>query len=133
MTGPGSGTDVCPNGHVLTTDQVIIRNGHKVCPICEAQAQAWAPALPARQPVYWTRQALRIPLIIVAVALVAEAASSASGISTAASYLSNHLPGSTAQLISAIFDTLCQVGLAAGAAWIAYLVGQDPPPPNSPS
>lgn len=126
----GPGTDVCPNGHVLAADQVIIRNGQKVCPICEQQASAWA--LPPRRPVFWTRQALRIPLILIAAAFVAEGIASAFGISTAASYLNHQLPGSTSQLLSSIFDTICQFALAAGAGWIAYLVGQESPPGQTP-
>ena len=128
--GPG-GTDVCPNGHVVPVEQIAIRNGHKVCPVCEAQARAWsAPA--ARPPLRWSRQILRVPLAVVAAAFFVGALSSAFDIATAASYVSNHLPGSGSSVASAIFNLVSELGLAVGAAWAAYLVGlDDESPPTS--
>lgn len=127
-----SGTDVCPNGHVLGVDQVIIRDGHKVCPVCEQQAHVWTPPPAPRPPVYWSRKSLRFPLALIAAAFLAEAVSSLLGIASAASYVSNHLTGASSTLASSIFDTVCQLGLSGAAAWLAYLVGLDNEPPKTP-
>jgi len=127
--GPG-GTDVCPNGHVVPVEQIAIRNGHKVCPVCEAQARAWS-APTARPPLRWNRKILRIPLAVVAAAFFVGGLSSAFDIATAASYVSNHLPGSGSSVASAIFGLVSQLGVAVGAAWAAYLVGLDDETPAS--
>ncbi|MHB1912480.1 MAG: hypothetical protein ACYCTI_10575, partial [Acidimicrobiales bacterium] len=88
---PDDATDVCPNGHVLSVDQVIVRNGHKVCPVCEAQAKIWASPAP-RPPAYWSRRTLRVPLALIAAAFFVGALSAAFDIATAASYVTNNLP-----------------------------------------
>ena len=124
---PGAGTDVCPNGHVLSVDEVIIRHGHKVCPVCEQQATAWGnPA--ARPPSYWNRRTLRVPLALIAAAFFVAALSGAFDIATAASYVTNNLPGAGSSVTSAIFNTISQLALAAGIGWVAYLVGLDDRP-----
>ena len=129
---PPGGTDVCPNGHVVPVEQIAIRNGHKVCPVCEAQSRAWsAPA--TRPPLRWRRKILRVPLALVAAAFFLGALSAAFDIATAASYVSNHLPGSGSTVASAIFSLVSDLGLALGAGWVAYLVGlDDPEPPSDP-
>ncbi|MHB1445018.1 MAG: hypothetical protein ACYCZV_05070 [Acidimicrobiales bacterium] len=124
---PDDATDVCPNGHVLSVDQVIVRNGHKVCPVCEAQAKIWANPAP-RPPAYWSRRTLRVPLALIAAAFFVGALSAAFDIATAASYVTNHLPGAGSSVTSAIFDTISQLALAAGIGWVAYLVGLDERP-----
>ena len=123
--GPG-GTDRCPNGHVVPVEQIAIRNGHKVCPVCEAQARAWSAPV-ARPPQHWGRKLLRIPLALVAAAFFVGALGAAFDIATAASYVSNHLPGSGSTVASAIFSLVSDLGLALGAGWVAYLVGLDGP------
>jgi hypothetical protein len=132
-TPGGSGTDLCPNGHVVPVEQIMIRNGHKVCPICEAQARAWsAPA--ARPPLYWSRKVLRVPLALIAAAFFVGALSAAFDIATSASYVTNHLPGAGSTVFSSIFNLVSDLGVAVGAGWVAYLVGLDgsPPPPSGP-
>ena len=79
---------------------------------------------------------LRYPLVVLAAGLFALGISSAFGIAVAADYLSRDLPGATPQLIGAVFSTLGEFALAAGAAWVAYVVGLPdrplPPPPPPP-
>jgi RsiW-degrading membrane proteinase PrsW (M82 family) len=122
----GPAPEICPNGHALAPEQVIIRNGHKVCPVCEQHSQAWLR--PPQRPAFWRRQVLRIPLAVLAAAFLLGTISSAFGIATAASYVSHQLPGSGAQMVSSIFDTLSELAIAVGLGWAAYLVGLESEP-----
>ena len=123
-TQPLPTTESCPRGHVLTAEQVVIRDGMKVCPVCEQEATAWASPVPPR-PRYWSRRLLRIPLAIVAAGLFGLAISSAFDIAGNAAFLSHDLPGSTAELLGSIFATLAELALAGAVGWIAWAVGLD--------
>ena len=114
-------TETCPRGHTVAAESVTIRDGRKICPVCEQEASTWAN--PPGRVVLWSRQLLRIPLIVVAAAVVGLAIASAFGIAANASLLSSHLPGATAALIGSIFETVAELALAGAAAWAAYLVG----------
>lgn len=126
-TQPLPTTETCPRGHVLTADQVVVRDGMKVCPVCEQEATAWASPAPPR-PRFWARRLLRIPLAIVAAALFALAISSAFDIAGNAAFLSRDLPGATAELVGSIFATLAELALAGAVGWIAWAVGLEDQP-----
>jgi len=120
-------SETCPRGHLLTAEQVVIRDGMKVCPVCEQEATAWASPVPPR-PRFWTRRLLRLPLVVVAAGLFGLALSSAFDIAANAALLSRDVPGATAELIGSIFATLAQLGLAGAVGWIAYMVGLEDHP-----
>ena len=111
----------------MAVENVIIREGRKICPVCEQEASAWANPASARV-AYWSRQALRIPLIVVAAGVLALAISSAFGIAANSALISNHLPGATPALVGAVFSTVAELAIAGAAAWGAYLVGLDERP-----
>ena len=126
-TQPLPTTETCPRGHILTADQVLLRDGMKVCPVCEQEATAWAsPAQP--RPRFWTRHLLRVPLMIVAAGLLALAISSAVDIAGNAAFVGRDLPGATAELVGSIFATLAQLALAGAVGWIAWAVGLEDQP-----
>jgi hypothetical protein len=122
-TQPLPTTETCPRGHVLSIEQVIIRDGRKVCPLCEQEAQGWAPQTRRR---FWSRQLLRVPLMVVAGGALGLAIGSAFGIAANAS-LTGDVPGATAALIGSIFETLGELALTVAAAWGAYLIGLEDP------
>lgn len=125
-TEPIPATETCPRGHFVATEQIVVRDGQKVCPVCEAEAP-WA-TLPTKRPVFWSRHQLRLPLIAAAVALFGWGIGGAFGIAAAAAQLSHDYPGATANLIGSIFGALALFALAAAVGWIAYLVGLDDRP-----
>lgn len=122
-TQPLPTTETCPRGHVLNIEQVVVRDGRKVCPICEQEAQGWAPQARRR---FWSRQLLRLPLMVVAGGALGLAIGSAFGIAANAS-LTGDVPGATAALVGSIFETLGELALTVAAAWGAYLLGLEDP------
>jgi hypothetical protein len=126
-TQPLPTTETCPRGHVLTAEQIVVRDGMKVCPTCEQEATSWASPTPPR-PRNWSRRLLRIPLAIVAGGLFALAISSAFDIAANAAFLSHDLPGSTSELVGAIFSTIAELALAGAVGWIAWAVGLEDQP-----
>jgi len=126
-TQPLPTTETCPRGHVVAIEQVAIRDGRKVCPVCEQEAQGWANQVRRR---FWSRQLLRLPLIVVAGGVLGLAIGSAFSIAANGS-LTGQVPGATAALIGSIFQTIGELALTAAAAWGAYLIGLEerPAPP----
>lgn len=122
-TQPLATTETCPRGHVVNIDQVIIRDGRKVCPVCEQEAQGWASQTRRR---FWSRQLLRVPLILVAGGVFGLAIGSAFSIA-ANGQLTGQVPGATAALIGSIFQTIGELALTVAAAWGAYLLGLEDP------
>ena len=126
-TQPLPTSESCPRGHVLAIEQVIIRDGRKVCPVCEQEAQGWASHVKRR---FWSRQLLRLPLIIVAGGMLGLAISSAFSIAANGS-LTGQVPGATAALIGSVFSTLGELAITVAVAWGAYLVGLEERPTSS--
>jgi len=126
LTEPIATTETCPRGHVLSVEQVVIRDGMKVCPLCEQEATAWAS--PAARPRVWSRRLLRWPLVVLAAAVFGLAISSAFDIASNGALMGHGIPGTLAQLIGSIFATMAELALAAGVAWIAYAVGLEDHP-----
>ena len=112
-------TIVCPRGHEIPNDQVLVRDGYRVCPVCETEAP-WAAA---HQPLPWSRRLLRGPLLLIAGGLLVAAIASAFHVAEAVSYVNNHLPGSSAGLTGTIVEMLGDLVLAAAVVWVATLVG----------
>jgi len=122
-------TETCPRGHMVAAEQVIIRDGRKVCPVCEQEAQGWATAQVRRR--FWARQLLRVPLMVVAGGVFGLTIGSAFSIA-ANGQLTGQVPGATAALIGSIFQTIGELALTLAAAWGAYLIGlEDPSGPGT--
>ncbi len=117
---PAPTTVICPRGHELQSDQVAVRDGYRVCPVCESETP-WAEG-PSR-PLPWSRKLLRAPLMVLAAGLLVGAVAGAFHVAESISYVDNHLPGATASLIGSIVDMLGSLILATGVAWVATLVG----------
>lgn len=126
-TQPIPTTETCPRGHVLAAEEIVIRDGMKVCPVCEQEATAWASPGPPR-PRFWSRRLLRWPLVVLAAAVFVLAISSAFDIASNGALMGRDLPGATASLISSVFATIAELALAAGVGWIAYNVGLEDQP-----
>lgn len=43
---PTIGMTTCPQGHVVPTSAITIRDGYQVCPVCDTAEAAWAPPYP---------------------------------------------------------------------------------------
>lgn len=86
QTAPGSVT--CPLGHTFPQEQLTVRDGQNVCPVCDRTTWATPRARPP-----WSRHLLRYPLIVVIAAVVMLLVETISGIAIGTTYGNQHIGG----------------------------------------
>jgi hypothetical protein len=86
QTTPGFVT--CPQGHNFPQEQLTVRDGQNVCPVCDRTT--WAEPRARRS---WSRHLLTLPLIVVIAAVVMLLVETISGIGIGTTYQSQHIGG----------------------------------------
>lgn len=88
MSQPTPASMTCPLGHTFPQEQLTVRNGQNVCPVCD-QAD-WAAPKAARP---WSRSLLTNPLLVVLLAIVMLLVETISGIGIGTTYQNQHVGG----------------------------------------
>jgi len=82
-------TVTCPQGHTFGRDQLSVRDGQFVCPVCDgtqwATPRAGAP---------WSSAAMRAPIAVLVVSLVLTFAETVCTLGVGAAYAGDHIGGS---------------------------------------
>src|SRR5579872_2353008 len=95
-------TLTCPQGHTFPYEQLTVRDGLSVCPICDRMA--WAPPRAT-----WSRRLLSDPLFLLAAAGVMFLVEGISGIGIGAAYSNAHIGGAGWLIAGSTFSV---VGIA---------------------
>src|ERR1035441_1992980 len=88
MSQTTTGSVTCPLGHTFPQEQLTVRNGQNVCPICDQTN--WAAPKGARP---WSRRLLTSPLLVVLGAIVMLLVETISGIGIGTTYQNQHVGG----------------------------------------
>jgi len=79
-------TLTCPAGHTFAYEQLTIRDGLSVCPVCDQTRRASPPAT-------WSRSLLVYPLLLLVATLVMLFVENISGVGLGATYQDQHVSG----------------------------------------
>jgi hypothetical protein len=108
-------TLTCPQGHTFPYEQLTVRDGLSVCPICDRME--WAPPKAT-----WSRRLLSEPLILLAAAAVMFLIEAISGIGVGAAYSNMQIGGSGWLVAGSALSVIGIVLVVAGIVRLAMVV-----------
>lgn len=105
----------CPVGHTFPYEQLTVRDGQNVCPVCD-QTQ-WATPRRARP---WSRTLLRNPLLLLMGAIVLFLVETISAIGIGATYTNENVGGAAWLIAGSAVSAFGTVLLVAGVARVFF-------------
>ena len=120
MTDSMTNQITCPLGHRFPRDQLTIREGQYVCPVCERMD--WAAPTSKRR---WSRSMLRTPLVLLVIVLGVYVLEQACLIGLGTSYLNEKADGAGWLVIQAVVTIVGIIVIGAGVARMATLMSSD--------